>query len=141
MPVNKTLLSRAQSAVISRDFELAVRLYKEMLQESPDDIELLRQMGNLYVKSGKDGSAEEKLENFKDLFSPSYGISTARKSDAWKDEYFSVFTDFMRRENTEKITYEEILRTFQKKDELKKKMRIFICKQNAPHTKSRKADS
>ena len=93
------------------------------------------------VKSGKDGSAEEKLENFKDLFSPSYGISTARKSDAWKDEYFSVFTDFMRRENTEKITYEEILRAFQKKDELKKKMRIFICKQNAPHTKSRKADS
>ena len=57
MPVNKTLLSRAQSAVISRDFELAVRLYKEMLQESPDDIELLRQMGNLYVKSGKDGEA------------------------------------------------------------------------------------
>ena len=57
MPVNKSLLARAQSAVISRDFELATRLYNEMLQESPDDIELLRQLGNLHVKNNKDDQA------------------------------------------------------------------------------------
>ncbi len=57
MPVNKNLLARAQSAVISRDFDLATRLYTEMLQESPDDIELLRQLGNLHVKNNKDDQA------------------------------------------------------------------------------------
>ena len=57
MPVNKSLLARAQSAVISRDFDLATRLYNEMLQESPDDIELLRQLGNLHVKNNKDDQA------------------------------------------------------------------------------------
>ncbi|MBQ7158476.1 MAG: tetratricopeptide repeat protein [Treponema sp.] len=57
MPVNKNLLARAQSAVISRDFELATRFYNEMLQESPDDIELLRQLGNLHVKNNKDDQA------------------------------------------------------------------------------------
>ena len=57
MPVNKTLLARAQSAVIARDFDTATRLYNEMLQESPDDIELLRQLGNIHVKNNKDSAA------------------------------------------------------------------------------------
>ncbi len=57
MADNTLLLSRAKAAVISRDFTLAVRLYRQLLRDDRDNIELLNQLGNLYMKSGRDDQA------------------------------------------------------------------------------------
>lgn len=57
MSDNSLLLSRAKSAVISRDFPLATRLYRQLLRDSPKDINILNQLGELYMKSGKDEQA------------------------------------------------------------------------------------
>lgn len=57
MSDNSLLLSRAKSAVISRDFPLATRLYRQLLRDSPKDINILKQLGELYIKSGKDEQA------------------------------------------------------------------------------------
>ena len=57
MSDNSLLLSRAKSAVISRDFPLATRLYRQLLRDSPKDINILNQLGELYIKSGKDEQA------------------------------------------------------------------------------------
>ncbi len=57
MAQNQLLLSRARSAVIARDFNLAVRLYKQLLRDDRDNIQLLNHLGNLYMKAGKDDQA------------------------------------------------------------------------------------
>ncbi len=57
MAQNQLLLSRARSAVIARDFALAARLYKQLLRDDKDNIQLLNQLGNLYIKAGKDDQA------------------------------------------------------------------------------------
>lgn len=57
MSGNELLKSRADAAVLSRDFALAARLYNTLLQQSPDDISLLEKMGSIYVKSGDDAKA------------------------------------------------------------------------------------
>lgn len=51
------LLSRAQAAVISRDFALAVKLYKTLLKEEPDNLVYLKELGNIHVKNGEDEKA------------------------------------------------------------------------------------
>lgn len=55
--VDNLLLSRAQAAVLANDFQLAYRLFKNMLKQNPDDIGILSQLGNMYVKSGHDEKA------------------------------------------------------------------------------------
>lgn len=57
MKDNSLLLSRAKNAVISHDWALAARLYRQLLRDSPQDISLLNQLGELYMKSGKDEQA------------------------------------------------------------------------------------
>ena len=58
------LLQRAQSAVIAHDYDSATRIYKTLISENPDDKSLQIQLGNLYVKSGKD---ERALPLFNDI--------------------------------------------------------------------------
>lgn len=55
--MDNLILQRAQSAVLSRDFSLAARLYKTLLKSEPDNAELLNALGSLYVKSGEDEKA------------------------------------------------------------------------------------
>jgi len=55
--IDNILLSRAKAAVLARDFHLATRLYKNLLKDNPEDVSLLIQIGNMYVKSGNDDKA------------------------------------------------------------------------------------
>ena len=58
MSENALLLSRADSAVMSRDYALAARLYTTLLKEKPDDKDLLIRLGNVFMKSGDDKKAQ-----------------------------------------------------------------------------------
>ncbi|MCR5606163.1 MAG: tetratricopeptide repeat protein [Treponema sp.] len=55
--MDNLLLSRAQAAVLANDFQLAYRLFKNILKQNPNDITILSQLGNMYVKSGHDEKA------------------------------------------------------------------------------------
>ena len=55
--VHKNTLFRAKSAVLSRDFDLATRLFKRVLKEHPDSIEVMHELASTYVRSGQDGQA------------------------------------------------------------------------------------
>jgi tetratricopeptide (TPR) repeat protein len=57
MPDSSLILTRAKAAAMSRDYPLAIRLYTELLKQSPDDMKLLTQLGALYVKAGQDKKA------------------------------------------------------------------------------------
>lgn len=54
---NELVRTRADAAVLSRDFDLAVRLYSSLLAKSPNDIGILEKIGSIYVKSGNDKKA------------------------------------------------------------------------------------
>jgi len=51
------VLTRAQSAVLSRDFVTATRLYKQLLKTDPSNVEYLKELGAIYVKNGEDAKA------------------------------------------------------------------------------------
>ena len=51
------ILTRAKSAVLSRDFVTASRLYKQLLKTDPSNVDYLRELGSIYVKSGEDSKA------------------------------------------------------------------------------------
>ena len=51
------LLTKAQNAELSRDFQTATRLYKELLRNEPDNLEYLSTIGSIYVKSNEDEKA------------------------------------------------------------------------------------
>ncbi len=57
MEDKEIVLRRAKNAVISRDFNLAIRLYKSLLQEDAKNIEYLSALGNLYMKNNDDEKA------------------------------------------------------------------------------------
>lgn len=57
MEDKEIVLRRAKNAVISRDFNLAIRLYKSLLQEDVKNIEYLSALGNLYMKNNDDEKA------------------------------------------------------------------------------------
>lgn len=57
MEDKEIVLRRAKNAVISRDFNLAIRLYKSLLQEDVKNIEYLSALGNLYMKNNYDEKA------------------------------------------------------------------------------------
>ena len=48
------MMDRAKQAVLSRDYQLAARLYKNLLQNDPENLVLLKNLGNLYERSGND---------------------------------------------------------------------------------------
>ncbi len=54
---HKNTLFRARSAVLARDFELAIRLFKRLLQEFPDNLELLHELATTYIRSEQDEQA------------------------------------------------------------------------------------
>ena len=51
------ILTRAQGAVIARDFPTAARLYKQLLKDDPSNVDYLKELGSIYVKSGEDAKA------------------------------------------------------------------------------------
>ncbi len=57
MEDKEIVLRRAKNAVISRDFNLAIRLYKSLLQEDVKNKEYLLTLGNLYQKNNDDEKA------------------------------------------------------------------------------------
>lgn len=57
MEDKEIVLRRAKNTVISRDFNLAIRLYKSLLQEDVKNIEYLSALGNLYMKNNDDEKA------------------------------------------------------------------------------------
>lgn len=57
MAQNPILLSRARSAVMARDFSLAARLYRQLLRDDRNNLQLMNQLGELYMKSGRDDQA------------------------------------------------------------------------------------
>ncbi len=54
MSQQQLLLSRARSATLSRDFELAARLYRQLLRDDRNNVSILNELGNLYIKSERD---------------------------------------------------------------------------------------
>lgn len=54
---NQLIITRAKGAVISRDFVTAIRLYKQLLAEDPSNIEYLKELGLVFIKSGDDEKA------------------------------------------------------------------------------------
>lgn len=54
---NQLLISRAKGAVMSRDFITAIRLYKQLLAEDPSNIDYLKELGSVFIKSGDDEKA------------------------------------------------------------------------------------
>lgn len=57
MEDKEIVLRRAKNAVISRDFNLAIRLYKSLLQDDVKNLEYLSTLGNLYMKNNDDEKA------------------------------------------------------------------------------------
>ncbi len=51
------LLTRAQGAVLSRDFVTAARLYKQLLTDDPSNVDYLKELGSIYVKNNEDKKA------------------------------------------------------------------------------------
>lgn len=51
------ILTRAQGAVISRDFQTAARLYKQLLKDDSSNVNYLKELGSIYVKNGEDEKA------------------------------------------------------------------------------------
>ena len=54
---HKNTLFRAKSAVLARDFDLAICLFKRLLQEFPDNLELLHELATTYIRSENDEDA------------------------------------------------------------------------------------
>ena len=51
------ILNRAHTAVVSRDFQLASRLYKTALQSNPGSIDILLKLAACYVRASQDKNA------------------------------------------------------------------------------------
>ncbi len=51
------MLARAKSAVLSRDYSVAQKIYRDLLLQNPSDIEVMNCLGSLFVKSGQDDDA------------------------------------------------------------------------------------
>ena len=62
------LLTKAQNAELSRDFQTATRLYKELLRNEPDNLEYLSTLGSIYVKSNEDEKALPYYQRIIELF-------------------------------------------------------------------------
>ena len=62
------LLTKAQNAELSRDFQTATRLYKELLRNEPDNLEYLSTIGSIYVKSNEDEKALPYYQRIIELF-------------------------------------------------------------------------
>ena len=57
MSDSNIMLERAKAALIARDYSLAAKIYKNLILEEPENVDYKMQLGNLYVKAGKDDQA------------------------------------------------------------------------------------
>ncbi|MBQ0050472.1 MAG: tetratricopeptide repeat protein [Treponema sp.] len=57
MADNELLLKRAKAALLARDYQLASKLFKQLITENPDVVDYKIQLAKLYVKSGNDAKA------------------------------------------------------------------------------------
>jgi len=53
----QSILQRVQTAKLTRDFAMATRLLRQGLEKYPDDVDLWKELGTCYVKSGNDKRA------------------------------------------------------------------------------------
>ena len=60
-------LERAESALISRDFALASRLYKSVLKDQPDNKDVLLKLGACYIRANQDEKAIEPYKKVLEL--------------------------------------------------------------------------
>lgn len=51
------ILTRAKSAEMSHDFGTAARLYKQLVDDDPSNVEYLKSLGSIYVQAGEDEKA------------------------------------------------------------------------------------
>lgn len=54
---HKNILYRAKSAVLARDYDLAIRLLKRLTQEFPNEMGLQQELAATYIRSGNDEQA------------------------------------------------------------------------------------
>ena len=54
---NSLILAKAQNAVTAHDWTTAARLYKELLRNDESNMELIQQLGSIYVRAGQDEKA------------------------------------------------------------------------------------
>lgn len=57
MDEKEIVFNRAKNAMLSRDFTLAARLFKSLLADDPNNLELLNSLGQLYIKASDDEKA------------------------------------------------------------------------------------
>ena len=57
MDEKEIIFNRAKNAMLSRDFTLAARLFKSLLADDPNNLELLNSLGQLYIKASDDEKA------------------------------------------------------------------------------------
>ncbi len=57
MDEKEIVFNRAKNAMLSRDFTLAARLFKSLLADDPNNLELLNFLGQLYIKASDDEKA------------------------------------------------------------------------------------
>ncbi|MCQ2249037.1 MAG: tetratricopeptide repeat protein [Treponema sp.] len=61
---NSIIIDRAKAAILARDFDQAIRIYRGLLNTNPENMEYLNVLGDLYVKSGDD---ERALDYYKEI--------------------------------------------------------------------------
>ena len=61
--MDNMIIERAKTAALARDFSLAARLYKGELKKDPNNMDILRALADIYVKSGEDEKAIPYYEN------------------------------------------------------------------------------
>lgn len=56
---NSPIIERAKAAILARDYEQAIRIYRGLLKSEPENIGYLGTLGDLFVKSSDDKTAME----------------------------------------------------------------------------------
>ena len=88
-------LKRAKTSLIAHDYETAKRIYKSLISEEPDNLELKIQLGNLYVKSGEDEMALTCFEEIDSLQPGNVDVLLAlggiyRRLERYEDSIFAL---------------------------------------------------
>ena len=84
------ILTRAQGAVISRDFPTAARLYKQLLKDDPSNVDYLKELGAIYRRLKRYEESIEILERATDEGRQSADVNynlgfTYREMGNWDD--------------------------------------------------------
>ena len=77
---NSLILAKAQNAVTAHDWTTAARLYKELLRNDESNMELIQQLGSIYVRAGQDEKAIKPIANLS-VSLPSGNITAAAQTN------------------------------------------------------------